>query len=136
LRSKLFKIIRQSVKKLHVCWNKCKHPLPDLVRLDDNRVKMIIYYTDGRQVKLQLIEFYCKESLDQALLRQTILTVNSYIANMEALSLSQPINNQKPLSISHKSSMLTQSGGRRQSRGGHFSMTSKRNTLGSIRQGK
>jgi hypothetical protein len=51
--------------------------------LDDNRVKAIIYYQEGRQIKLLLLEFYMSKGFDKKLIVTTIFAVNEYICKME-----------------------------------------------------
>jgi hypothetical protein len=53
-----------------------KNGTPTLCKLDDNRVKAIIYYQDGRQIKLTLLELYAVEEYDKRLLARTIMAVN------------------------------------------------------------
>lgn len=60
-----------------------KSSIPPLCKLDDNRVKAIIYYQEGRNIKLQLLEFYAARTPDSKVLGRTILAVNDYITRME-----------------------------------------------------
>lgn len=56
LRSKLYKIIRVAIRKLvYQIENFYNCSSPNLIKLDDNRVKAIIYYLEGREIKLGLL---------------------------------------------------------------------------------
>ena len=82
LKSMLFKLVRLAIKKLQLCCQKARVDAGDLVRLNDNRVKLIIYQTHGREVKIKLLEFYSEQQVNTNTLKQAVMAVNVYIANM------------------------------------------------------
>jgi hypothetical protein len=59
LRSKLYRIVRNSIKKLYYFVQKYSSlGLPDLVKMDDSKMKVIIHNSVGRMARKYLMEVY------------------------------------------------------------------------------
>ncbi len=73
-----------AVRKLHYfITNYGKDKLPDLIRLNDLRIKFLISQQEALYIRRILIDIYRQDVYDEKLLSRSIKSINNFFHNIE-----------------------------------------------------
>lgn len=88
LRSALYKICRQAVRKLQSIIEKFgEKKLPALLGAGHNEVRAMVYNNNGFNVRVLLLDVYLLTSYDEKIIVETIKEMNNYVEQMNISKL-------------------------------------------------
>ena len=80
LRSTIFKILRQGVRKLYeYVYNEGADHLPPVKKINSNEIRHIIHNSGSLKVRFLLLDVYCSRRYDKELVVHTLEEIDYYL---------------------------------------------------------